>query len=140
MVPKPSEMGNGRCSSRSLTAAASNAAISRKKNFLKKKKLDKSKNQSLKTSRSSSNEQVLSTTVRKVENVIPSSLTKKRSPLQEKLNAKLQGGWFRMLNEELYTATGQQMFNKFQDNQSAFLEVHCRTVNHNLLKCFVAVS
>lgn len=57
-------------------------------------------------------------------NVKVATSKKPLSALQEKLMTRLRGGRFRMLNEELYTNTGGNMFDKFQKDFSSFEEYH----------------
>ncbi len=42
------------------------------------------------------------------------------SKLQEKMQKRLNGGKFRMLNEQLYTTTGKEAFETFQENPDLF--------------------
>ncbi|KAI0244186.1 25S rRNA (adenine645-N1)-methyltransferase [Massospora cicadina] len=46
------------------------------------------------------------------------------TPLQKKLNKKLQGAKFRIINEMLYTMPGDQAFKKFQAEPDMFEEYH----------------
>ncbi|KAH9624813.1 hypothetical protein KSS87_018129 [Heliosperma pusillum] len=59
----------------------------------------------------------------------PSNSTKppnssKPSTFLEKMKARLSGGHFRMLNEKLYTCTGNEALNYFKDDPSLFDKYH----------------
>lgn len=50
------------------------------------------------------------------------------SNLQEEMRKRLDGGKFRMLNEQLYTTTGAKAFSTFQSEPELFDVVRCVTL------------
>eukprot|EP00033_Pygsuia_biforma_P001158 GCRY01001318.1.p1 GENE.GCRY01001318.1~~GCRY01001318.1.p1 ORF type:complete len:355 (+),score=61.02 GCRY01001318.1:157-1221(+) len=54
----------------------------------------------------------------------PAKKTKKGGSILTQLKAKLEGGRFRWLNEQLYTTTGKDAFQTFQENPDLFEEYH----------------
>ena len=54
----------------------------------------------------------------------PSLPSRKLTPMQQKMEAKLHGARFRFINEKLYTSTGVDAFSLFQKEPHLFDEVH----------------
>jgi ribosomal RNA-processing protein 8 len=50
--------------------------------------------------------------------------TKKKNSMQEGFKARLAGSRFRILNEELYTTTSKNSYNKFKENPELFEQYH----------------
>ena len=54
----------------------------------------------------------------------PVSMQSDKTSMQQKMMAKLQGGRFRYINEQLYTTTGRHAFELFQTEPTLFDEYH----------------